>query len=374
MGVTLRSVWKTYKRATVLQNVDLDLPTGKLVALLGPSGSGKTTLLRILAGLEVPDRGTVLFDGEDVTRRPPRVRRAGVVFQQYALFGHMTVFDNIAFGLRVLPRKVRPLAWEIDTKVRDLLHKVRLNGFESRYPSQLSGGQQQRVALARALAVDPRILLLDEPFAALDAQVRLELRRWLRDFQRELGITTVFVTHDQEEAMDIADLIVVVNQGKIEQVGSPSEIYERPANAFVFEFIGRSNVLPLDSREGEWALDHLFPAIRDWISSADPMCAYIRPHDIEVHRRRDRGAAVKAVVERVHPHGALVRLVTRTAAGEQRWEAEISRDRYEALKVKTGDTVYLEFRSVTVFSPHREVVHSWTLDPVREELQQPQRG
>ncbi|MBX6396227.1 MAG: sulfate ABC transporter ATP-binding protein, partial [Alicyclobacillaceae bacterium] len=294
MGVTLRGVWKSYKGTAVLQHVDLDLPAGKLVALLGPSGSGKTTLLRILAGLEVPDRGMVLFDGEDVTRKPPRVRRAGVVFQHYALFGHMTVFENIAFGLRVLPRKVRPLPWEIDTKIRELLHKVRLDGLESRYPSQLSGGQQQRVALARALAVDPRVLLLDEPFAALDAKVRLELRRWLRDFQRELGITTVVVTHDQEEAMDIADLIVVVNQGRIEQVGSPWEIYERPANAFVFEFIGRSNVLPLDSREGKWVHDHLSPVLRDSVSSDAPVRAYVRPHDLVVHLRRDRGAGVKA--------------------------------------------------------------------------------
>ncbi len=374
MGVTLRSVCKSYKRTHVLQDVDLDLPTGKLVALLGPSGSGKTTLLRILAGLEVPDRGTVLFDGDDVTRRPPRVRRAGMVFQHYALFGHMTVFENIAFGLRVLPRKVRPLSWEIDTKVRALMHKVRLDGLESRYPAQLSGGQQQRVALARALAVDPRILLLDEPFAALDAKVRIELRRWLRDFQRELGITTVFVTHDQEEAMDIADLVAVVNQGRIEQVGSPSEIYERPANAFVFEFIGRSNVLPLDSREGKWALELISPVPSKLASSADPLRAYVRPHDIDVHLRRDRSTAVKAVVERVRPQGALVRLVTRATGGEHRFEAEISRERYEDLKVETGDIVYLEFRSVTVFSPHRQVVHSRTLEPVREKLQQPTGG
>ncbi|MDI3257483.1 MAG: sulfate/molybdate ABC transporter ATP-binding protein [Kyrpidia sp.] len=374
MGVTLRSVWKTYKRTAVLQDVDLDLPTGKLVALLGPSGSGKTTLLRILAGLEVPDHGAVLFDGEDVTRRPPGVRRAGMVFQHYALFGHMTVFDNVAFGLRVLPLKNRPLPWEIDTKVRELIHRVRLDALESRYPSQLSGGQQQRVALARALAVDPRILLLDEPFAALDAKVRVELRRWLREFQRELGITTVFVTHDQEEATDIADLVVVVNQGRIEQVGSPSEIYERPASAFVFEFIGRSNVLPLNAREGKWAHDLLSRVLPDSVSSSETVRAYVRPHEIDVHRLRDRGTAVKAVVERVHPHGAVVRLVAREAGGEHRWEAEISRDRYEALKVNIGDTVYLEFRSVTIFTPHRKVVHSWTLDPVREEFQQPQRG
>src|SRR5450755_1353167 len=233
MSIEVRKIQKNFGSFVALDNVSLDIPTGELVALLGPSGSGKTTLLRIIAGLELPDSGEVRFDSEEATNRSVRDRQVGFVFQHYALFKHMTVFENIAFGLRVRPRNVRPSKEQIHAKVHELLRLIQLKNLSGRYPSQLSGGQRQRVALARALAVEPSVLLLDEPFGSLDAKVRLELRRWLRQLHDEVHITSIFVTHDQEEALEVADRVAVMNQGRIEQFASPEEVYDHPATPFV---------------------------------------------------------------------------------------------------------------------------------------------
>ena len=257
MSITLRGVSKQFGEFAAVDHIDLTVPSGGLIALLGPSGCGKTTLLRIIAGLETPDEGQVLFDGRDATLWPIRDRKVGFVFQNYALFRHMTVFDNVAFGLKVKSRRERPSAAEIRSKVQSLLDLVQLGWAGGRYPGQLSGGQKQRVALARALAVDPEVLLLDEPFGALDAQVRHELRRWLRRLHAELKFTSIFVTHDQQEAIEVADTIVVLNRGRIEQTGIPGEVYDLPASAFVHRFLGQVNQLPVSWRNGR---AHIGPA------------------------------------------------------------------------------------------------------------------
>ena len=242
MSIDIQHVSKTFGNFTALRDVSFEVRAGELVALLGPSGCGKTTLLRIVAGLEKADRGTVLFDGEDASQRKAGERRVGFVFQHYALFRHMTVFENVAFGLRVRPRALRPSKEEITAKVTELLKLVQLDYLGDRYPGQLSGGQRQRVALARALAVEPKVLLLDEPFGALDAKVRQELRRWLRRLHEEIHLTSVFVTHDQEEALELADRIVIMNEGKVEQDGSPQDVFEHPASPFVMNFLGNVNI------------------------------------------------------------------------------------------------------------------------------------
>src|SRR5437773_195284 len=242
MSIQAINISKRFGQFVALDNVDLEIPSGELVALLGPSGSGKTTLLRVIAGLEFADSGSVQFDGRDISDRTARERRVGFVFQHYALFRHMTVFENIAFGLRVRPRDSRPSKKQIEAKVHELLKLIQLETLAQRYPSQLSGGQRQRVALARALAVEPSVLLLDEPFGALDAKVRLELRRWLRQLHDEIHVTSVFVTHDQEEALEVADRVVVMNHGRIEQIGSPEEVYNQPATPFVYNFLGNVNL------------------------------------------------------------------------------------------------------------------------------------
>jgi sulfate transport system ATP-binding protein len=238
MKIEIQNISKRFDRYPALGDVNLTVPSGKLVALLGPSGSGKTTLLRIIAGLEFADRGSISFDGQDVTSLPPGKRHVGFVFQHYALFRHLTVFRNITFGIDVRPRRLRPSKSELSRRVAELLQLVQLDGLENRFPAQLSGGQRQRVALARALAVEPRVLLLDEPFGALDAKVRKDLRRWLREFHERLHITTLFVTHDQEEALELADEIVILHQGSIQQIGAPAEILSSPANPFVADFLG----------------------------------------------------------------------------------------------------------------------------------------
>jgi sulfate transport system ATP-binding protein len=245
MRISVTDVSKRFGAFAALDRVDLEVRSGELLALLGPSGSGKTTLLRIIAGLDWPDQGQVLFDGEDALARSAGERHVGFVFQHYALFRHMTVFENIAFGLRVKPRRVRPSEDEIRDRVQKLLGLVQLGWLADRYPNQLSGGQRQRIALARALAIEPRLLLLDEPFGALDAKVRKELRRWLRDLHSEMHVTSIFVTHDQEEAMEVADRVVVMDKGRIEQSGTPQQVYDEPQTAFVHEFIGESIMLPV---------------------------------------------------------------------------------------------------------------------------------
>ncbi|MFM8465468.1 MAG: sulfate/molybdate ABC transporter ATP-binding protein, partial [Burkholderiaceae bacterium] len=250
MSIAVKNIGKRFGNFVALDNVSLDFPTGELTALLGPSGCGKTTLLRLIAGLEQPDEGQVILDGEDASQRDVRERQVGFVFQHYALFMHMSVFDNIAFGLRVKPRAVRPSKEEIHDKVMRLLSLVQLDWLADRYPSQLSGGQRQRIALARALAVEPRVLLLDEPFGALDAKVRKELRRWLRRLHDELHVTSIFVTHDQEEALEVADRVVLMNHGKVEQVGAPDEVYNHPASPFVYGFLGNVNLFHGRVHEG----------------------------------------------------------------------------------------------------------------------------
>jgi len=318
MTIAVRDVSKSFGTFRALDRVSVDIPAGQLVALLGPSGSGKTTLLRIIAGLETPDAGTILFHGEDATARHARERRVGFVFQHYALFRHLSVFENVAFGLRVRPRGVRPSDEEIRRRAHDLLQLVQLEGLAGRYPAELSGGQRQRVALARALAVEPNVLLLDEPFGSLDAKVRKELRRWLRRLHDEIHVTSVFVTHDQEEALEVADRVVVMNEGRVEQVGSPDDVYEHPASEFVYRFLGDVNLF-----HGR----------------------LVRPHDVELARTAQGAGAVPATVRHVRPRGAVVHLeLDRLDEGEA-IDVEVARERYLELALQKGDLVYVAPRS-----------------------------
>lgn len=293
MSINIAGAHKHFGQFHALNDVNLDIGSGELIALLGPSGCGKTTLLRIIAGLETPDNGRLAFHGEDTTETPVRERQVGFVFQHYALFRHLTVFENVAFGLRVRPRKHRPSEAIIRHKVHELLQLVQLDWLADRYPSQLSGGQRQRIALARALAVEPRVLLLDEPFGALDAQVRKELRRWLRRLHDELHITSVFVTHDQEEALEVADRVVVLNKGRVEQVGTPAEVYHTPATPFVVEFLGQTSKLPAQINAGDahilgWKLPS--KGLHDGNATA-----YVRPSDWSVTRNDTNGAIAVTV-------------------------------------------------------------------------------
>ena len=331
MSIEVRGIQKKFGSFAALDNVSVDFPAGQLVALLGPSGSGKTTLLRIIAGLEAPDAGQVLFDGRDATARSAKDRRVGFVFQHYALFRHMSVFENIAFGLRVKPRAERPPEEKIRARVNELLKLVQLDWTGDRLPSQLSGGQRQRVALARALAVEPKVLLLDEPFGALDAKVRKELRRWLRRLHDEIHVTSVFVTHDVEEALEVADQVVIMNEGKVEQIGTPDEVYEKPANPFVFRFLGDVNLF--HTRMEQSAV------------------GYTRPHEIDVARERSDEHDVAATLVAHSGIGPVVRLeLKRTDTGEL-LEAEIPRPRYHELAPRVGETLHLKARQVTVFPP-----------------------
>jgi sulfate/thiosulfate transport system ATP-binding protein len=282
MEVRIENVRKEFDRFPALHDVTLDIRSGELIALLGPSGSGKTTLLRLIAGLDFPTNGAIYFGAEDASRKSVQERNVGFVFQHYALFRHMTVADNIGFGLKVRPGGSRPPRGEIRRRALELLDLVQLSGLENRYPSQLSGGQRQRVALARALAIEPRVLLLDEPFGALDAQVRRELRRWLREIHEATGHTTVFVTHDQEEALELADRVVVMSQGRIEQVGSADDVYDRPNSPFVYGFIGESSALPVRVEKGQlWLEDRTIGLMANGAPDG-PATLYFRPHDIEL--------------------------------------------------------------------------------------------
>jgi sulfate/thiosulfate transport system ATP-binding protein len=345
MSILASKISKTFGSFTALDNVDLNVPRGKLVALLGPSGSGKTTLLRIIAGLEFADEnsGKILFDGEDVTRLPAGKRKVGFVFQHYALFRHMKVFENIAFGLNVRGRKDRPSAGEIHDRVNKLLKLVQLEGLNDRYPTQLSGGQRQRVALARALAVEPRVLLLDEPFGALDAKVRKELRRWLREFHDEVHLTTVFVTHDQEEALEIADEVVIMNNAKVEQVGTPQEVYDRPATPFVYQFLGNVNVLRAQALAAS-GVHHARSAV---IESDGQV--YVRPHDIQIFPHQPDAPGLTAIVRYVHAAGPQARVSLEEVRSRAPVDAEISRSELEALDLKVGDLVSLRLRQAHSF-------------------------
>jgi sulfate transport system ATP-binding protein len=357
MSIALRGITKQFGEFAAVKNIDLDVPTGALIALLGPSGCGKTTLLRIIAGLETPDEGQVLFDGRDATLWPIRNRNVGFVFQHYALFRHMSVFENVAFGLKVKPRRERPASKEIRNKVNALLELVQLDWAGDRYPAQLSGGQRQRVALARALAVNPDVLLLDEPFGALDSQVRHELRRWLRRLHDELHFTSVFVTHDQQEAIEVADTIVVLNRGRIEQCGIPSEVYDLPTSAFVHRFLGQVNELPVRLEDGRAYVGPIDISPAPELSGgADAgagagtanRIALIRPHEIEIG---PESSGWPATVTAVRVIGPIVRLEL-CAEGQpvnEPLEAEISRERYAGERFSVGQKVGLRFRRWQVY-------------------------
>ncbi|MCX7869074.1 MAG: TOBE-like domain-containing protein [Terrimicrobiaceae bacterium] len=341
MSIQARNIHKSFGTYRALEGASLEVPEGRLVSLLGPSGSGKTTLLRILAGLDFPDEGKgaqVLFYGEDVTALPAGKRRVGFVFQHYALFRHMTVAGNIAFGLLSKPRPERPTREAIRRRVAELLSLVQLDGLQDRFPSELSGGQRQRVALARALAVNPRVLLLDEPFGALDAKVRKDLRRWLRKFQAELGLTTVFVTHDQEEALELADEVVILNNGKIIQKGSPQEVYDHPVSPFVMEFLGNVNKIAAGASD---------PRPPGGQSGA----LYVRPHDVEVLPADAREArdGLRAVVRHVFSAGNSGRISLELLPNHEPFEAEISRQRLLELGLEPGSHVSILFRHVRLF-------------------------
>jgi sulfate transport system ATP-binding protein len=341
MSITVQGVSKRFGSFVALDNVSLEVPGGSLLALLGPSGSGKTTLLRVIAGLEAPDRGSVLYQDEDATHRPARERNVGFVFQHYALFRHMTVFENIAFGLRV---RYWPRA-KVKERVHELLELIQLSGLEKRYPAQLSGGQRQRVALARALAPQPRLLLLDEPFGALDAKVRQELRQWLRHLHNDLHVTSVFVTHDQDEALEVADRVVVMRSGHIEQVGTPLEIFEHPANAFVMNFLGNVNVLRSHALHGHWT------GAAEQDGNGGPAALYIRPHELDIARAPNGVPSVKARIVHVNPAGSLARVQLVAAEAEGPIRVDLSPSRLAELGVQTGETVYLFPRKVRVFEP-----------------------
>jgi sulfate transport system ATP-binding protein len=334
-AITVNGANKRYGDFAALDNVDFVVPAGSLTALLGPSGSGKSTLLRAIAGLDQPDTGTITINGRDVTAVPPQRRGIGFVFQHYAAFKHLTVRDNVAFGLKI---RKRPKS-EIKDKVDNLLEVVGLAGFQTRYPNQLSGGQRQRMALARALAVDPQVLLLDEPFGALDAKVREDLRAWLRRLHDEVHVTTVLVTHDQAEALDVADRIAVLNKGRIEQIGSPTEVYDHPANAFVMSFLGS-------------------------VSSLNGIL--VRPHDIRVGRNPEMAIAagdgtaestgvIRATIDRIVYLGFEVRVELTSATNNGQFIAQITRGDAEALGLREGDTVYVRATRVPPIAGTRQV-------------------
>jgi sulfate/thiosulfate transport system ATP-binding protein len=341
VSIAVRNVARRFGSFTAVDNVSIDVGTGELVALLGPSGSGKTTLLRLIAGLELPDAGSVMFDGRDATERCARDRHVGFVFQHYALFRHMSVFENVAFGLRVQSRRTRPSAAQIRERVSALLDLVQLRSLTDRYPSQLSGGQRQRVALARALAVEPRVLLLDEPFGALDAKVRQELRRSLRRLHDELRVTTVFVTHDQEEALELADRVVVMNGGKVEQVGTPQEVYDAPATPFVCSFIGDVNLFHSRVEGGRAYLGDVAVEIATLNGqSASQAQVYIRPHALEIKSTRENGHQFRARIVHINPAGPTVKLELVAEWGDS-IRVEMPQERFRALALRADGEVFV---------------------------------
>jgi sulfate/thiosulfate transport system ATP-binding protein len=353
MSIEVRNLRKTFGSFVALDDISLAIPTGELVALLGPSGSGKTTLLRIIAGLEMPDSGEVRFDQEEATNRSASQRKVGFVFQHYALFRHMTVFENVAFGLRVRPRRSRPPEPEIRSRVEELLKLVQLEWSGKRYPSQLSGGQRQRVALARALAVEPRVLLLDEPFGALDAKVREELRRWLRRLHDELHITSIFVTHDQEEALEVANRVVVLNNGKIEQVGTPEDLYNNPATPFVYNFLGNVNLFHGRVQDGHIYVRGMPIALTTnghelaQANGKDAM-VYVRPHLLEIVLTPNGKSSFPATVKHINAAGPKVKVELESQWGDP-VQVELDHDRYRALGIQRDAKVYLKPRENRVF-------------------------
>jgi sulfate transport system ATP-binding protein len=345
MSITLENITKTFGSFHALQTVNLEVKDGELLALLGPSGSGKTTLLRIIAGLDVPDAGSgaaIRFNGTLVDTSDAAQRQVGFVFQHYALFRTMTVFENVAFGLRVRPRAQRPGEDVIRKRVTDLLSLIQLESLANRYPSQLSGGQRQRVALARALAIEPRILLLDEPFGALDAKVRQNLRRWLRRLHDEIHVTSVLVTHDQEEALEVSDRVVIMNAGRIEQVGTPDEVFHKPASPFVMDFLGNVNLFHarVENNGGEsaWTLGKS--------DAGKETRILVRPHDLDVSPSPNTRGAMRARVMRIQTAGPLVKLEVQNDTGESA-TVELPHERYRSLNFRKDDIVYLSLKEST---------------------------
>ena len=350
MSIVAKNVSKRFGSFVALDGVSVEAAGGTLVALLGPSGSGKTTLLRIIAGLEVPDSGTVHYEDENITRQAARDRNVGFVFQHYALFRHMTVFENVAFGLRV--RK-----WT-EPKVRDRVHEllklVRLDEMANRYPAQLSGGQKQRIALVRALAPEPKVLLLDEPFGALDAKVRIELRQWLRRFHDELQVTSIFVTHDQEEAFEVADQIVVMNRGKVEQTGTPGEVFEHPVNAFVMDFLGNVNVFPARLEGGRVLVGGVeMPVGKGKVvaNESGKTDVYVRPHELDIDKSADMGNSIRGKVVHVNPAGSIVKVRVLAEDFGLVMNVDVSPEKYKLLGLATGDLVFVSPKSAKVFEP-----------------------
>jgi sulfate/thiosulfate transport system ATP-binding protein len=394
MSIEVRGISKSFGNSAVLNNINLEVKPGELVALLGPSGSGKTTLLRIIAGLEMPDAGIVMLDGEEAGSQKARERNVGFVFQHYALFKHMTVFENVAFGLRMRPRIIRPVEKEIQARVMKLLTLVHLDAFYNRYPSQLSGGQRQRVALARALAVEPKVLLLDEPFGALDAKVRKELRRWMRRLHDEIHVTSIFVTHDQEEAMEVSDRVVVMSNGNIEQMGTPTEVYHNPANSFVYDFLGNYNVFEgwrdeegkthlieydAETEEPVAAVTHKtwtsrYPEITNLLrrfvpslavegssllplpkkphrlpTQGKPVKLFARPHEMFISRTPENGVEyVSGKVIHLNRAGALVKVEMERRNGSV-LTAEIPKEVVDMLSIKKNEIIFVRPKHTKVF-------------------------
>lgn len=349
MSITLHNINKSFEHVNVLENINFSIKQGELVALLGPSGCGKTTLLRIIAGLETASSGQIYFADREVTKLSAKQREIGFVFQNYALFRHMNVAENVAFGLKMKPRSVRLNKTAIDERVNQLLELVQLDHFAKRYPDQLSGGQRQRVALARALASKPNVLLLDEPFSALDAKVRKDLRRWLRDFHHELNVTSIFVTHDQEEALEVADRIILMNQGHIEQIGTPAEVYKQPKTAFVAHFLGDVNLLYGYIENNTLIIGDFHKDMGEQGTWPDQSAiAYVRPHEIsiaKIARKND----IQGEVIRIHTAGPTVFLEIAVAGQPKHIDVSISYRQYEQQQVEIGDTVYWQPALVNIF-------------------------
>ena len=353
MSVEVRNITKKFGEFVALDHVSLKVESGELVALLGPSGSGKTSLLRVIAGLEFPDtlEAKVLFYGEDVTSIPASQRQAGFAFQHYALFRHLTVFENIAFGLRVRPKTTRPSEEKIRARVGELLKLIQLEPLARRFPAQLSGGQRQRVALARCLAVEPRVLLLDEPFGALDAKVRKELRHWLRKLHDEIHVTTLFVTHDQEEALEVADRVAILRDGRIEQIGTPEEIYDHPATPFVYDFLGNVNLFSGRVREGAVVIGETEFAMEETAGETDTdAVAFVRPHDIRITREPNGQKTFPAKIIRCNAAGPLANLELERLEGGGHFTAQLSKEEFQQLQPKAGDQVFVELKNVKIFS------------------------
>ena len=354
MSIEVQNISKSFGTFTALKDISLKIENGELISLLGPSGSGKTTLLRVIAGMEAPDpnpNSHVLFFGEDVANKPVGDRKVGFVFQHYALFKHMSVFENIAFGLRVRPRSQRPIESAIRDKVHSLLNLIQLEGFGTRFPKQLSGGQRQRVALARALAIEPQVLLLDEPFGALDAKVRKGLRDWLRGLHDELNTTTILVTHDQEEALEVSDRVVVMNQARIEQVGAPAEVFHHPESEFVMDFLGNVNVFHGRVNQGQAVLENIRVGLSGQsVPDGEQAKVYVRPNDITIDRSPNGNASMAAHVTRINRAGVQAKL-SLALTNKEEIRVDISMEQLLELDLRLGDEVFVHPTKARVFVP-----------------------